>query len=156
MSNDLALPNQNNIWSADEFDSGNNIIRGTLLKFRDGHWFRGSGAGEEEVPLRSQFVVVDLQRVFQRWENSKPAEHKVIQPHERLPGRETLSHTDMSKWELGPDGQPRDPWQFCRLVVLQDPKTSEILTYTTSSKSGLGCVSALKDQVRNFQETYDW
>jgi len=46
-----------------------------------------------------------------------------------MPGRDTLGDTDKSKWDLGLDGHPADPWQHHVYAVLQRGDTAELFTY---------------------------
>jgi hypothetical protein len=59
------------------------------------------------------------------------------------PARETLGDTDESKWEIGLDGQPADPWQHHIYLVLQNTETQELFTFVTSSKTGRRAVGNL-------------
>jgi len=54
-----------------------------------------------------------------------------------------LGDTDMSKWELGLDGKPADPWQHHQYLVLQDAETKEVFTFVTSSVTGRRAVGTL-------------
>jgi hypothetical protein len=53
-----------------------------------------------------------------------------------MPPRDTLGDSDPSKWELGLDGTPTDPWQHQMCLVLQSPGTHELCTFATTSKTG--------------------
>ena len=50
---------------------------------------------------------------------------------------------DQAQWETDGDGRPRDPWQFTNLLVLSDPHTRELYTFSTSSRGGLGAIGEL-------------
>jgi hypothetical protein len=60
-----------------------------------------------------------------------------------VPERESLGDLDQSKWPLGLDGKPADPWQHQMCLVLQNTKTSELFTFVTSSKTGRRAVGNL-------------
>lgn len=54
-----------------------------------------------------------------------------------MPSRESLGDTDPSKWELGLDGQPADPWLHHMAVVLEDRGAgNDLCTFATTSKTG--------------------
>jgi hypothetical protein len=60
-----------------------------------------------------------------------------------MPARESLGDTDITKWELGIDRQPADPWQHHQYLVLQQADTAELFTFVTSSKTGRRAVGNL-------------
>jgi hypothetical protein len=60
-----------------------------------------------------------------------------------MPARETLGDLDQSKWEIGLDNQPADPWQHQSYLVLQRGDTGELFTFVTSSKTGRRAVGNL-------------
>jgi hypothetical protein len=58
-----------------------------------------------------------------------------------LPPREELGDLDQSKWELGLDGQPRDPWlEFVELILLQG---EDVCCFGTQSVTGIRAVRTL-------------
>jgi hypothetical protein len=60
-----------------------------------------------------------------------------------MPLRESLGDLDESRWELGLDGKPADPWQHQMNVVLQAPATLELATFRTTNKTGRRAVGNL-------------
>jgi hypothetical protein len=60
-----------------------------------------------------------------------------------MPSRESLGDLDQTKWEIGLNGQPADPWQHHMYLVLQDTETSELFTFVTSSPTGRKAVGNL-------------
>jgi hypothetical protein len=60
-----------------------------------------------------------------------------------MPDRKTLGDLDKSKWELGLDNEPDDPWQHHQYLVLQQADTKELFTFVTSSKTGRRAVGNL-------------
>jgi len=67
-----------------------------------------------------------------------------------MPARDTLSDTDQSKWELGLDGRPQDPWQHHVYLVLQHADTKELFTFVTSSITGRKAIGNL---LRHYDRT---
>ncbi len=53
-----------------------------------------------------------------------------------MPQRAELGDLDPSNWPAGLSGQPQDPWQHQMAMVLQDPKSHELFTFTTTSLTG--------------------
>jgi hypothetical protein len=61
----------------------------------------------------------------------------------RMPPRDALGDMDKSRWELGLDGEPADPWLHQMNVVLQTPATLELATFRTTNKTGRRAVGNL-------------
>jgi hypothetical protein len=60
-----------------------------------------------------------------------------------MPPRDSLGDIDKSRWEIGLNGQPQDPWQHHVYLVLQSVGTSELFTYVTSSITGRRAIGNL-------------
>jgi hypothetical protein len=60
-----------------------------------------------------------------------------------MPPQNTLPDRDPSKWELGLDGEPADPWQHQMCLILQSPGTHELATFATTSPTGRRAVGNL-------------
>lgn len=60
-----------------------------------------------------------------------------------LRDKDTLPDRDSSKWELGLDGTPQDPWKSTQYLVLQKVSTGEIYTFSTDSQTGRNAVGQL-------------
>jgi hypothetical protein len=71
-----------------------------------------------------------------------------IKPH-----RDELSDRDPSKWEIGLDGKPSDPWQHHTYLVLQKGDTAELFTFVTSSATGHRAVGNLLRHYDRMQRT---
>jgi hypothetical protein len=145
MNAELAITTQNDGWADAAKDAEERIIRGTLLKFSDGRWSKG----KEGTPVEdgTQLVAIDTAVGWVRWVGGKPDRYVMRQPGRKLPEREELGDLDESEWEIGPNGEPRDPWQLTRFVYLVDPVTAEFFTFSTSSWGGRIAVIDLADQV---------
>src|SRR5262245_42368387 len=53
-----------------------------------------------------------------------------------MPARSSLPDLDQTKWEIGLDGKPADPWQHHVYLVLQRGDTGELFTFVASSVTG--------------------
>jgi hypothetical protein len=53
------------------------------------------------------------------------------------------SHSDMSKWPIGPNGKKADPWSFQIHLPLCDVEADQFCVFKTSTMSGQGSVGAL-------------
>jgi hypothetical protein len=69
------------------------------------------------------------------------------------PHRDELSDRDQSKWEIGLDGKPADPWQHHTYLVLQKGGTAELFTFVTSSATGHRAIGNLLRHYDRMQRT---
>jgi hypothetical protein len=145
MSNDLTITSIDDGWGDAAAEQEASNIRGTLLKFSDWRWSKGKES--VEVEEGTQLVALSTRAGWVRWQDKKPVEYKMKETGKDLPDREELGDTDKSKWPLGPDDQPKDPWQNTRFVYLIDPKTAEAFTFSTTSWGGRGAVMDLAAQI---------
>jgi hypothetical protein len=59
-----------------------------------------------------------------------------------------------SKWELGLDGKPADPWKHQIALVFQDAASQELFTFVTTSKTGRkACVDLIRHYDRTQRQT---
>jgi hypothetical protein len=127
-------------------DTSGRQIEGALLRFDNKQW--STGKEKTPIPNGKEYVALGIKVGWKRWENGKPVEFvSAINGH--YPKRDELGHDDESKWESGPDGEPSDPWQNSREVLLMDPHTCTALTFCTASAGGRSAVDDLKNAVRN-------
>lgn len=145
MTNDLVTTINDDGWTDAATDARERVLRGTLLRFADSNWTRG----KEATPIErgTQLVATGTRAAQVRWQDGKPVEWRWQEPGRRLPEREELGDNDPTKWALGPDGGPRDPWQSMRYVYLLDPASAEMFTYSTSSFAGREAVVDLADSI---------
>jgi hypothetical protein len=119
-------------------------IVGKLLKFSKGDWM----AGESNEPIEngSQFIanMDELLVGWVRWSNNKPTDHVMgkVAVGYQPPRRNELGDTDQDAWDVGEDGQARDPWQFTNYLLLQDG-SGDLYTFTTSSTGGRNAIGDL-------------
>jgi hypothetical protein len=144
MSNDPATIS-NDGWVEAASDNDEQTMRGDLLRFTDWRWT--AGKERRQLPRGTKLVAVSTAAAWVRWFGNKPIETVWRKPGRKLPDREDLSFTDEAQWDIGPDGEPRDPWQNTRYVYLIDPKTAEAFTFSTSSWGGRRAVADLGDQI---------
>jgi hypothetical protein len=141
-------------WNDTAAEAEARIIRGSLLKFADWKWFIGKSM--EAVPVKEgrRLAATNCAAGWVKWEDGKPVEYRMREPGGRLPERGELGDNDQGKWEVGPDGHPRDPWQNTLFVYLIDPQTAEEFTYSTSSLGGRDCVINLAGQIKRIRGKY--
>ena len=132
-------------------------IAGRLIKFKEGSYITTDD--EKEVPEGAEFILLADDTLI-GWikfnGEGEPPERVmgllfddfVMPPVESLPDR------DKSKWELGLDGEPADPWQHQQCIVLQETETAELFTFSTSSKTGRRAVGNLLRHFTRMQKTH--
>jgi hypothetical protein len=124
-------------------------LRGRLLTYADWVW----NTKEGEIP-EGKRLALGMAAFWVEWKDGKPVKYIRPEPGRLLPGRESLGRHDESEWELGPDGEPRDPLQNTRLVYLVDEDSAEAFTFSTSSSGGRGAVDDLGDQIVRKRRQY--
>ena len=139
-------------WNDTAAEAESRVIRGSLLKFVEGRW--SVGKENEAVKDGRQLVAVATAAAWVRWQGGKPVEYRLREPGVPLPEREVLGDCDRAGWEIGPDGQQRDPWQITHFVYLIDPQTAEAFTFSTSSWGGRDCVINLADQTMRMRSKH--
>ena len=133
-------------WGDAAAENAERVIKGTLVKFFDWHWTKGKEG--TEVEEGTTLVALGTAAAWVKWYGGKPVEYIIRQPGKKLPDRDELGDLDKTKWELGPDGQPKDPWQNTRFVYLVDPLSAEAYTFVTASWGGRQAVNDLAEQIQ--------
>ena len=130
-----------NPWLEAAAEAGSEF--GKILKFVKGEW----QIGEDAVPQDSEVIayIDELARAWIKFEDQSVTDKRIVKvAMGRPPERKDLGDTDSSKWELGEDGQPRDPWvlQWLLPMSLVDA-VGDLIVFATSSKGGIGAIGAL-------------
>ena len=133
-------------WGDAAAENAERVIKGTLLKCSDWKWAKG----KEGIELEEGISLVALATAagWVKWYEGKPVEYVMREPGKRLPDRDELGDLDQTKWELGSDGQPKDPWQNTRFVYFVDPVSAEAYTFVTPSWGGRQAVNDLAEQIQ--------
>jgi hypothetical protein len=149
MPNDLTTTDG---WQDVAADLRSQIFRGPLIKFADWQWT----IGKEATPIGkgTQFIVEGAAAAWVKWANGKPAEYRLREPGKCMPLRDELGDLDQSRWELGPDNKPRDPFQDSRFAYLVSTNTAECFTFSTSSWGGREAVAKLGDAIARMRSVY--
>jgi hypothetical protein len=138
-------------WDDTAVEAEARLIRGSLLKFADWKWSIGKEKEAVEVKEGRRLIAVATAAAWVKWQGGKPVEYRVREPGVPMPERGELGDNDPARWEIGPDGKPRDPWQNTRFVYMIDPQTAESLTFSTASSGGRDCVINLADQIKRMR-----
>jgi hypothetical protein len=121
-------------------------IIGRLLKFNKFGEYR-AGQEEEEIECGTRMAVYmnSFCVGFQKWEDNRPADRVMgaVGKGYVPPRREDLGDNDKSRWDTFDDGRPRDPWQFTNMIVVIELETSNLFTFSTTSRGGLDAVGQL-------------
>lgn len=118
---------------------------GTFLKFSKGEWQMGQNADEVQLGRRFAANMDELGIGWIRWADEKPAERRMglLAAGYKPEPRDGLGFTDQEEWGTDEEGRPKDPWNFTNELPLADPETGEQITYSASSKGGIGCIGNL-------------
>lgn len=119
---------------------------GNYLKFSKGEWLLGQNDTELELGRLLAANMEELSIGWIRWQDGKPVERRMnlLVSGVRPERREDLGYTDQTQWDVDDEtGQPKDPWNFTNELPLADPETGEQMTYSASSKGGIGCIGNL-------------
>jgi hypothetical protein len=140
--------------TGDGFDvqepGGGNLIVGRMLKFNGGQFFVDK---TEMMPLGTTLVVVSVATLWIKWQDGRPAEHRITYPGQQHPVRDDLPDQDQNLWESFKD-QLTDPWKDSRYLRLVDPKTGADYTFVTDSYGGRRAIGELKSQIGNVRFSY--
>jgi len=118
---------------------------GDFLKFSKGEWLKGQN--DEEVPLGTHLAanMAELSIGWIRWSDKKPVERKMglLAQGFKPEARDALGLLDQNEWEVDKDGKPQDPWSFTNELPCANPETGEQMTFSASSKGGIGAIGNL-------------
>jgi hypothetical protein len=132
-------------------------IAGRLIKFKEGKYITTDD--EKEVPEGAEFILLadDTMIGWIKFNGAGEAPERemgLLFDGFEMPERETLGDTDPSKWEVGLDNTPADPWQHQQMIVLQNTETQELFTFSTSSKTGRRAVGNLLRHFTRMAKTH--
>jgi hypothetical protein len=122
-------------------------IVGRMIKFSKEGQFTTHDDGEP-IPEDAEFVALCDQTLVGRVKFNGDGEPPdrimgLLYDGFQMPPRESLGDLDESKWPIGLDNLPADPWQHQMYLVLQNTTTMEMFTFVTSSKTGRRAVGNL-------------
>jgi hypothetical protein len=138
-----ALPavQYDNPWLEAAAEAGSEF--GKILKFNKGEW----PIGEDTVPEGTEYIayVDELARAWIKFEDGTVADRRVVKVRDgKLPPRAQLGDNDKSKWEIGDDGERRDPWVLQWLLPMSRVDAEgDFTVFATSSKGGIGAIGLL-------------
>jgi hypothetical protein len=119
---------------------------GAYLKFSKGEWLLGQNDDEIALGRKLAANMDELSIGWIRWADGKPAERRmgILAQGYKPETRDALGYTDQTTWEVDEtSGKPKDPWNFTNELPLADPETGEQMTFSASSKGGIGAVGNL-------------
>ena len=136
-----------NAYQAVKTETQQTNIEGDLLRFtKQGDWV--AGLNEDEIPEGTELIIGmnTFSKGWQKWEDQKPTQSKMglVRESYQPALREELGDLDEDEWEeVGDPPQKRDPWQYTMMCQMMDPKTKQVYTFSTSSKSGQTAIGAV-------------
>jgi hypothetical protein len=156
-----AVPGDDGVADAAS-DAADRVFGGRpILRYADRQYTQGKDRDEVELGTRKIFKAA--QHYWQPWlldeatGKQKPGKPLLRKPGHRLPDRDELAQLrlelahldDQANWPVNKKGEPMDPWQETRAMLLEDPDTGEQCVFTTSSGGGR---SAVMDLARDIQD----
>ena len=152
MANELALSlpthlpsfaNDGGGRAADE--SGSRVIKGDILRFKDGKWF----AGKSPVPLSPDLMLAAgaTTATWVRWRDGQPT-YVPADARGVLPDRKALDDTDESTWAVSKfTGKREDPWQRLKVIYLMNPITAGVMTHASGTVGTRMAINELADKI---------
>jgi hypothetical protein len=121
------------------------IIQGALVKFSaEGLWVDREG---NEIPGELELVAADVIRLVQKWQDQKPVETIILQPHQKFPDIEAMNEAiPRDEWEEGPAGL-RGPYQAQHLLYLVNLETMDKYSFPSSTIGGRIAIRDLRDRI---------
>lgn len=118
---------------------------GAFLKFSKGEWLLGQNDDEIDLGRKLAANMGELSIGWIRWADGKPAERRMglLAQGFKAEARDALGYTDQALWEKDDQGKAKDPWNFTNELPLADPETGEQMTFSASSKGGIGAIGNL-------------
>lgn len=114
-----------------------------MLKFKKGTYI----CDGEEVPLGTRMLAHTLSwtKAWIHFVDQKVVERKNyrIARGERAPERERLPDNDQSKWPIGINKLPADPWVYQYLLPMENPETGDVAIFVASSFGGRRAIADL-------------
>jgi hypothetical protein len=114
-----------------------------MLKFKKGVYY----CDGEEVDLGTKLIAhcIGWTKTWVHFVDQKVVDRKVyrVARGERAPERDQLPDNDQSKWPIGINKQPADPWVYQYLLPMEDPRTGEVRIFVSSSFGGRRAVADL-------------
>ena len=132
-------------------------IVGRMVKFTKDGKFATTDDGEP-LPEGSEFIVLADQTLigWVRFHDDAPPDRVMGLLYDGfvMPPRNSLGDTDEAEWPAGLSGAPADPWQHHIYLVLQQPETTELFTFVTSSITGRRAVGNLLRHYDRMRRTH--
>jgi hypothetical protein len=114
-----------------------------MLKFKKGNYI----CDNEEVPLGTKYIAhcIGWTKTWVRFVDQRVVERKVyrVARGEKAPERDALPDNDQSRWPIGINKQPADPWVYQYLLPMEDPRSGEVRIFVGSSFGGRRAVADL-------------
>jgi hypothetical protein len=137
---------EDRIEGDDQQQVGGRVIQGALVKFtNEAKWTINDGT---VLPPSLELVVVDINRVVQKWIDHQPVETIELEPRQKFPDIEKLNEkAPKNEWsEL--NGKPQGPWQAQHIVYLLDMATMDRFSWPTGTVGGNIAIRDLVNKVK--------
>jgi hypothetical protein len=142
MTNDLVVTRSQALAQA-AVEEGAKGVTGPILKHVKGCF----SIDDNNVPLGTEYIahVTKWARGWTKFVDGVPSDQRLglVVDGFKIPDRAELGDLDVSEWDVGPDGRPRDPWVRQSYLPLENRKTGEIITFVSGSKGGATAIADL-------------
>jgi hypothetical protein len=142
----LPAPISNGLDGCDDDGGTASIIKGVKIKFtNEGEWETADGTA---IAPNREFVVVQIDKAVQKWQDQTPVKTIPVAPDEKFPNVDELNAAEPREFWSAPFGVERGPWQRCYVVYLLDLQSMQVFTYPTSTNGGSRAVQDLRNATR--------
>jgi hypothetical protein len=122
--------------------NGQSAISGDILKYLDRQWSK-----DDVVVTKTRYIVRGIAETVVQWKDGSPVDTIGEKP---LPSIDDLNAAiPEALWGLGPDGNPRPPWQRQFVIYLLDVASGYELSFPARSGGAIVAVQRLKSAVEN-------
>jgi hypothetical protein len=125
---------------------GTNLIKGIIVKFKDGIYTANKTETLQQATHGPTFVVAGIVTAWVTWKDGKPS-HKVTHNGQTHPYREDLGDLDQTEWDIGIGGLPSDPHRDTRYVYLVNLRSGKTYTLVGDTIGMRQAVGELKDAI---------
>jgi hypothetical protein len=119
---------------------------GNYLKFSKGEFLLGQEDKEIKLGTRLVANMDEMSIGWIHWQDGKPSERRMglLSQGYKPETRAELGYNDQALWEIDTASvKPKDPWNFTNEIPMANPESGEQMTFSASSKGGIGAVGNL-------------
>jgi hypothetical protein len=138
-------------WGRAADENSSRVIKGDILKFKDGKWF----SGKSPIPLSPDLVLAAgaTTSAWVTWPDGQPT-YVAADARGILPDRKTLGDTDTEQWAVSKFTAKReDPWQRLKVIYLLNPITAGVMTHASGTVGTRLAINELADKIAMIRQS---